>query len=230
MIEHLSSHYIVCGHGRVGEEIARELRQRDVPFVVIETDSEALSRARAADYLVVSGDATQEPVLESAGIARARAVIAASESDLANTYITLTARAIRPDIFIVARVSAPGLESKLKQAGANRVISPYSIGGRRMALAALQPRMTDFLDMFSSGATGEERILAEFSVDETSGMAGQTIANVLDGAKDVVVLAVVDPANRVSVAPASGTRLSLGDRLTVIGDEDELRRIGAVAR
>jgi voltage-gated potassium channel len=226
MIEHLANHYIVCGHGRVGEEIARELRQRGVPFVVVENDNAALDRAKSSDYLVISGDATMEETLVAAGISRAQAVIAASESDLANTYITLTARGLKPEVFIVTRVSTPGLEPKLKQAGANRVISPYSIGGRRMALAALQPIMTDFLDIFSANASGDERILAEFNVDAVSGLQDRSVADVLAESKNVVVLAIVDAAQRVRVAPSPDTTLSLGDRLTVIGDEAELRRIG----
>jgi voltage-gated potassium channel len=185
----------------------------------------ALERARSAGYLVLAGDATSEETLRAAGIERSRAVIAASESDLANTYITLTARALKPDCFVVARVSSPELEPKLKQAGASRVISPYSIGGRRMALAALQPMMTDFLDIFSGA--GDERILAEFTVDGDSPLRGETVGGVIAGSKDMVVLAVVDATQKVFVAPSPDRSLAAGDRLTLIGNEDELRRIGA---
>ncbi|MGE0059377.1 MAG: TrkA family potassium uptake protein, partial [Dehalococcoidia bacterium] len=189
----------------------------------------AIARARAAGYLVFLGDATTEDTLIAAGITRASAVIAASESDLANTYITLTARGLKPDVFVVARVSSPGLESKLRQAGASRVVSPYSIGGRRMALAALQPMMTDFLDIFSNGSR-DERLLAEFMVEEDSALKGRTVADVTAGCRDVVVLAIVDAAQNVAVAPGAARLLSPGDRLTIIGNEDELRRIGAVTR
>lgn len=229
MIERLNNHHIICGHGRVGEEIARELSDRKVPFVILETDTSAIERARSAGYLVLAGDATTEQSLLAAGIEKASAVIAASETDLANTYITLTARTLNPDVHIVARVSSPGLEPKLRQAGANRVISPYSIGGRRMALAALQPMMTDFLDIVS-GRSGDERILAEFVIDESSGFEGRTIAQAMADCKDAVVLAIVDASQRVRVAPGLSTLLSPGDRLTIIGDEDELRRIGALSR
>ncbi|MGE0686817.1 MAG: TrkA family potassium uptake protein [Dehalococcoidia bacterium] len=229
MIEKLSNHHIICGHGRVGEEIARELAARNVPFVIVDMDESAIARARAAGYLVFLGDATTEDTLIAAGITRASAVIAASESDLANTYITLTARGLKPDVFVVARVSSPGLESKLRQAGASRVVSPYSIGGRRMALAALQPMMTDFLDIFSNGSR-DERLLAEFMVEEDSALKGRTVADVTAGCRDVVVLAIVDAAQNVAVAPGAARLLSPGDRLTIIGNEDELRRIGAVTR
>jgi voltage-gated potassium channel len=229
MIERLSGHYIVCGHGRVGEEIARELAAREVPFVVVELEQTALDRARSAGYLVLAGDATSEETLRAAGIERSRAVIAASESDLANTYITLTARSLKPDSFVVARASSPELEPKLKQAGASRVVSPYAIGGRRMALAALQPMMTDFLDIFADG-TGDERILAEFTVDAGSPLSGETVGGVVAGSRDVVVVAIVDASQKVIVAPGPERPLAPGDRLTLIGNEDELRRIGAFRR
>lgn len=228
MIEHLDNHYIVCGYGRVGEEIVAEMLQRKAPFVVVDSDEAALSRARAANVPTVLGDATAESVLLSAGVMRARAVIAASESDVVNTYITLTARGLSPDVFIVARVGSAGLESKLKQAGADRVISPYAIGGRRMALAALQPIMTDFFEIVSN-ATRDERILAELGVDEASGLAGKSLAEALKPCRDVVVLAVRDSGAHITVAPPVSTLLGLGDRLTVIGDEDELRKIGSAA-
>jgi len=229
MIEHMHEHHIVCGFGRVGEEISGEMGAHKARFVVVDQDEQSLERARALGVLTVQGDATTEDTLRRAGIGRARAVIAATESDVANTYITLTARGLRPDVFIVARVSTPDLASKLRQAGANRVISPYSIGGRRMALAALQPIMTDFFDIVSA-ASADERILAEFSVDGGSGLAGRVLSEALEGCKNVVVLAVRNAADQITVAPPLTTRLLAGDRLTLIGDEDELSRIGAVSR
>jgi voltage-gated potassium channel len=226
MIERTSDHYIVCGCGRVGLEVAHELTARRVPFVMIDNDEVALGAARAEGMLSIAGDATEESVLKAAGIDRCRALIAASGSDVSNTYITLTARSLRDDILIVARVSTDGLEGKLRQAGANRVISPYAIGGRRMALAAVQPIMTDFIDLFSD-EDGSGRILAEFAVDDESGLAGRSLSETLEGCRDVVVVAVRDAAGRMRVGPPGSTVLSLGDRLTLVGDEDQLRSIGA---
>ncbi len=225
MIERTSEHYIVCGCGRVGLEVAHELMGRKVPFVVIDTDEVALAAARALGMLTISGDATEESVLQAAGIDRCRAVIAASGSDVSNTYITLTARSLRHDILIVARVSTAGLEGKLRQAGANRVISPYAIGGRRMALAAVQPIMTDYIDLFTGEDEGSDRILAEFAIDEDSGLAGHSLAEMLAGCRDVVVLAVRSAAGNMRVGPPASTVIALGDRLTVVGDEDEIRAI-----
>lgn len=227
-IERLTDHYIICGYGRVGEEIARELRERRVPFVIIDRELHALEPARDTGLLVVEGDATDEGVLRTAGIERCRALIAASDSDATNIYITLTAKALRPEVFVVARVSTTDLEAKLRQAGAARVVSPYAIGGRRLALAAVQPIITDFIDLPSS--IQGERILAEVAVDGVALLAGRQLGEVLEGCGDVVVLAVRDVKGNLSVGPARTTRLNEGDTLVVIGEEDDLRSIGAVAR
>ena len=227
-IERLRDHYIVCGYGRVGREIAREFSERRIPFVVVEVRPESVEHARIDGALIVEGDATDEDTLRQAGIASCRALIAASDSDAGNTYITLTAKGLRRDVYVVARVGEPAVAAKLRLAGADRVVSPYAIGGRRMALAAIQPIMTDFIDIVPSDAQGD-RILAEFVVDQASGLLGRELGEALSGCRDVVVLAVRDAQGRMTVGPAGSTRLSLGDRLMVVGGEDELRSIGAVA-
>ncbi|MDI6857294.1 MAG: potassium channel family protein, partial [Dehalococcoidia bacterium] len=150
-IEALRDHFILCGFGRVGEEIGREFTQRKIPFVVVESNPEAIGRARERGYLLVEGDASSDAVLLEAGIERARGLLAASDSDAGNTYITLTAKAMRPEMLVVARAGQPQNQEKLRRAGADRVISPYLIGGRRMALSALQPLVVDFVDTLVGG-------------------------------------------------------------------------------
>lgn len=227
-LERVSDHFIVCGYGRVGEEVCQELKQRKVAFVVVDVDAGAVERARGDGMLAVQGDATDEDTLRTAGIERCRALIAASDSDAANTFITLTARGLRSDVFLVARVSTLSVEAKLRQAGANRVVSPYTMGGRRLALAAVQPIMADFIDIVR-GPQGN-RILAEFLVDEDSGLAGRGLAQALSSCKDVVALGVRDSEGAMTVGPAASTLLKLGDRLLVVGEEDDLRGIGALSR
>jgi voltage-gated potassium channel len=178
--------------------------------------------------LAIQGDAADESSLKTAGIERCRALIAASDSDATNTFITLTARGLRSDLFLVARVSTLTVESKLRQAGADRVVSPYTMGGRRLALAAIQPIMADFIDIVP-GSQGN-RILAEFLVDEYSGLAGRGLAQAMSACKDVVALAVRDAEGAMTVGPAASTELKLGDRLLLVGEEDDLRSIGATAR
>jgi voltage-gated potassium channel len=158
-ISGLRDHYILCGFGRVGEEIARELKTRGTPFVIVDSNPEALERARRHSHLLVQGDATLDVTLEEAGIARAGCLLAASDSDSGNTYIILTAKALNPSVFVIARVGQPANESKMRRAGADRIISPYMLAGRRMVLSALQPLMVDFVDTLSRASEAGPRPL-----------------------------------------------------------------------
>jgi voltage-gated potassium channel len=136
-VRRLEQHHILCGFGRVGREIAYELAQRRVEFVIIDRDEVQQLAARDLGYLTVLGDATEESVLREAGVDRARVLIAASDSDVGNTFVTLTARALNPALTIIARAASQPGERRMFEAGANQVISPYQIAGHRMALAAV---------------------------------------------------------------------------------------------
>lgn len=225
-VENLKDHYIVCGYGRVGEEVVRELKERKAPVVVVDISETAVDRARTTGVLTVLGDATTEETLIEAGVSRCNTIFAASDSDSVNTYITLTAKSLRPDVFVVARLRSPAVESKLRQAGADRVISPYSMGGRRMAFAALQPFVTDFVDLFANDPLGE-RVLVEVTVEEGSEFAGRTLGDVLEGCGDVVVLAVRDTEGRLAIGPPRARVLQTDEIMIVIGAEDDVRAIGA---
>jgi voltage-gated potassium channel len=225
MIERLKDHYIVCGFGRVGEQVARELQSRGAPFVVVEVNESRIDDARADGMLVVQGDATVEETLSEAGIEQCRAVIAASDSDATNTYITLTAKGLRQEAYVVARVSSEAVEGKLLQAGADRTVSLYRIGGRRLAFAALQPLVTDFIDIFP-GAEQGDRILAEITVEDDSGFAGKQLGEALEGHDDIVVLAVRDVRGRLDVGPVRSRILAVGEILIVVGQEQDLSALG----
>ena len=229
MIERLHDHYIVCGFGRVGEQVALELQSRDAPFVVVEINDARIEDARAMGMLVVQGDATLESTLIGAGIERCRALIAASDSDSTNTYITLTAKGLRPETYVVARVRSEAVESKLAQAGADRTVSPYRIGGRRMAFAAMQPLVSDFIDIFP-GAEQGDRVLAEIPVDDDSGFAGKQLGEALAGCEDIVVLAVRGAQGRLDVGPARSRVLAGGEILIVVGEEEDLSALGISGR
>ena len=220
-IEALRDHYILCGFGRVGEEIIRDFIARDVPFVIVDSNPEAIERARKHDYLLVEGDATSDAVLIEAGIQRARCLLAASDSDSGNTYIVLTAKALNPRLFVVARAGQAASTTPMLRAGADRVISPYSIGGRRMALSALQPLMVDFIDTLAAGHHGEQ-ILAELEASKESGLAGMTIEGCFQACPGATVLALQKASGAIHVGPRGATILELGDRLIVLGDEAEL--------
>jgi voltage-gated potassium channel len=228
-VQDLRDHYIVCGYGRVGEEVVRELAERNAPLVIVDISETAIDRARSKGMLTVLGDATTEEVLVEAGVTRCATLFAASDSDSINTYITLTAKSLSPETFVVARLRSPSVESKLRQAGADRVISPYSMGGRRMAFAALQPLVTDFVDLFENDPLGE-RVLAEVAVTAESHLAGREIGDVLSGAGDVVVLAVRDAEGRLNVGPSRSHMLGIGEVMIVIGSDDDVRTIGVDRR
>ena len=223
-IEALRDHHILCGFGRVGEEIAREFTDRKIPFVIVESVPESLERARKKGYLFVEGDAATDATLLEAGIRRARCLLAASDSDAGNTYIVLTAKALNPRLFVVARAGQPVSEERVRRAGANRVISPYSIGGRRMALSALQPLVLDFIDTLAAGRHGEQ-ILAEIAVTDESGLAGLTIDGCFISCPGATVLALQKPTSPIQVGPRPTTVLEVGDRLMVLGDEEDLEAL-----
>ena len=224
-VQELQDHYIVCGYGRVGEEVVRELNERRALVVVVDISETAVDRARSRGVLTVLGDATTEETLVDAGVMRCNTLFAASDSDSVNTYITLTAKGLQPGVFVVARLRSPTVESKLRQAGADRVVSPYSIGGRRMAFAALQPFVTDFVDLFSNDPLGE-RVLVEVTVDEGSEFAGRELGDVIEGCGDVAVLAVRDTEGRLVIGPPRSRILQPGEVMIVIGAEDDVRSIG----
>ena len=220
----LKGHYILCGFGRVGEEIARELKARGTPFVIVDSNPEALERARRHNYLLIEGDATSDVTLQEAGIDRAACLLAAADSDSENTYITLTAKALNPDVFVVGRVGQPVNESKLKRAGADRVISPYLLAGRRMVLSALQPLMLDFVDTLARSRHGEQ-MLVELEVTGDSFLAAVPVREVHSHCPSATILGIQKEDGRLIVTPRPDEVLAVGDRLMVFGEEEELERL-----
>jgi voltage-gated potassium channel len=231
-IEHLSGHHILCGYGRVGEEIAREFVERGLPFVVVEQNEDAITRCEEAGHLLVRGDAASDEVLIQAGIARATTLLAASDSDSGNTYITLTAKALNPGVFVVARAGKRETEPRVRRAGADRVISPYTLSGRRMALSALQPAIVDFFDTLAVGRD-RDQMLAEIEVTSDSGLLGMYVRQLLE-AVHVSLLGIQRRNGDLIVGPRDDVRLEDGDRVMVLGGEDEISKTwaarGAVLR
>jgi voltage-gated potassium channel len=223
-VKRLSNHYILCGFGRVGEEVAREFTSRDTPFVIVESNPEAIDRARRKRYLLLVGDATLDAVLREAGAERAACLLAASDSDANNTFIVLAARALNPHLFIVARAAFPEGEPRMRRAGADRVFSPYITAGRQMALSAVHPVVVEFIDTLAMSRT-DSPILAEIDVTGASEMAGRTIHDVLHQFPSIVVLGLENAAGELGVGPPTDAILQLGDRVIVVGREEELEQI-----
>lgn len=205
-------HYIVCAYGRVGRTVARELEAEGHPFIVIERrqDLEHQMISDGVRYLV--GDPTSEVLLRSAGIARARALITCVDSDADNVYITLTARALNADLFIVARASDPKTRHRLTHAGADRIVSPYVSSGTHMAMLALRPRIVDYLEIVGH----DERTLRfeELEVERGSPLEGATVADVTGGLRPLVIRRA---DGSVLAQPAGGERVRGGDLIVLLG-------------
>ena len=223
-IEELEGHAIICGFGRVGMEIAREFRERGLDFVVIDDMAAQVDIARGFGYLVLEGDATEDRILNQAGITRAKTLLAASDSDSGNTFITLAAKSINPSCLIVARAAAPHNEEKLKLAGADRVISLYQIGGRRMVLSALQPMAMDFMDTLASGRHGD-LVLAEFEVSEQNGLSNSTCGDMLRGTNGATLLGVRRANGELIVGPPDDSVLRTGDIVIALAEEEDIATI-----
>jgi len=224
-LEAVDDHVIVAGWGRVGRVIAAGLSP-SVPVVVIDSDPE---RAAAVDGLVVDGDATDDEVLAAAGISRARALVAALNSDADNLYVTLSARRLRPDLFIVARARVESAEAKLTQAGADRVVNPQAIGGARMAALVSQPHVSDFLDVVMRDR-GIEFRLEEISVSASSPIAGQSLRDThLRDSTGALVLAMRNPDGAFRTNPEPDAIVRQGEILIAIGTETQLKALAELA-
>ncbi|RME50322.1 MAG: potassium channel protein [Caldilineae bacterium] len=230
MLEQLHNHHIVCGFGRMGQHIATELRNQQKDFVVVDNDPAAVEEARRRGYFAVLGDASDEEVLAQAGIMRARSLIAAINSDAGNVFIVLTARAMRPDLIIVSRVNYDDAESKLRRAGANEVISPYLIGGRRMVHFVERPGVVRFLDELMQSPELELWI-EEFEIQPGSALAGKSLGEAeLRNRTGVNVLAVHCPGQSISTQPDVGTSLPPGTKLIAQGTRAQLQALTNMVR
>jgi voltage-gated potassium channel len=222
-MRHMQDHVVVCGFGRVGQEIARELGRRGGQVLVIDQREEVLERAREAGHVALLGDATEEAVLSQAGLDRARALVAAADSDVGNAFTVLTARALNAGLFIVARAGSASAEQRLITAGANRVISPYKLAGRRMALAIAQPLILEFIDLFAAQEPASSQLLAEIEVaGDGAALEGHTLAEVFEATRDTRALGLLRADGEFIAGPQGGTRLREGDRLMIFGAELEI--------
>ena len=224
-IERVSDHYIVCGYGRVGRRVAAELREEGVPFVVLDFSDEALEAAREANDLFVDGSGTEDEDLLEAGLERATGLVASSDSDSDNLYITLSARAARPDLLIVARASDEDAAKKLQLAGADRVVQPYSTAGKEMAKLVLRPQVAAFLDIVSTSG-GPELLFEEIEVKETCPQAGKTIRELRIRAETgAMIVALRKKDGTFDTTPTPEATLDAGDVMIAAGTPEELRRL-----
>ena len=224
-VQSMKDHYLVCGAGRIGLLVCQELAGAGEPFVVVDRDEGALQKAAAQGYICVVGDATEEETLKAAGIQRAKGLLAVLGSDAENVFLTMTARFLNRDLSIVARASAEKAQKKLYRAGANRCITPESLGGRHMARAILKPTVLEFLDLAMGG--GDMNLaLDEVPIPPSSLLAGKSL---LDSPvrKDygLIVVAILRPDGTMQFNPSGETRIDEGDVLLALGEKPRIRAL-----
>jgi voltage-gated potassium channel len=228
-IARMAGHVIVCGFGRVGRNLAQYLSAAGRDVVVIDNDPARAAAAEGAGHVVL-GDATTDEALKEAGIERARVLVTTLTTDAANLFVTLTARSLRPDLFIVARARVESSEAKLSQAGADRVVNPQGIGGARMAAFVLQPHVTEFLDVVMHDGSLEFR-LEEIPLPTGSPLAGHSLrdAHIRDST-GALILALRDSGGEFTTNPPPETTLEAGQILIAIGTEGQLKALADAAR
>jgi len=225
MLETIADHFIICGYGRIGSIVAQQFRRQQIPYVVVERDAERVQAAIDAGALGVEADASREDVLKRVGIDRARGLIAAVGTDAENVYAVLSARVMRPDLFIVGRAETEAATQKLKRAGADRVISPYQIGAMQIAQTALRPAVVDFMELATS-ADNLELAMEEITIAPRSALAGRSIVDVnLRQRYGVIVVGIQREDRRMEFNPEPDTLIHAGDKLVVLGRPDALKRL-----
>ena len=225
MLDTITDHFIICGYGRIGSIVARQFRRQRIPFVVIERSPERLQAAIEDGALGVEADASREDVLKRVGIARARGLIAAVGTDAENVYAVLSARVLRPELFIIGRAETEDATLKLKRAGANRVISPYQIGALQIAQTALRPAVVDFMELATS-AENLELGMEQITIAAGSAMAGRTILEAsLRQRHGVIVVGIQREDSRMEFNPEPDTAIRPGDKLVVLGRPESLKRL-----
>jgi len=223
MIGKLDNHFIICGYGRVGRRAAEELRTSGQPFVVLDFSPDAIAAARERNVLFIDGSGADDDDLKSAGIERARGLLASADSDAENLYITLSARTHRRDLTIVARASDADAARKLQLAGADRVVQPYSNAGIEMAKLAFKPQVAAFLELVSTHG-GPDLRFEEVEVKPSCPQVGRTIRELrIRHETGALVVAMRKADGTFDTTPDPDTQLAAGDVLIAMGAEEELR-------
>lgn len=225
-IEKLKDHIIICGYGRVGRIICEEIyRSKPTALVVIDNDSTVTAKIEEDGHLYLLGDATEERFLLRAGIRRAKGLATALDSEADNVYITLTAKGLSPNLYIIARAGRIGSEKKLLQAGANHVVSPHQIGGYRMAQALLRPSVTEFID-FATHDPYTGMGMEEIPVRPNSKLSDVTLID--SGIRknlDLIIVAIKKADGKMLFNPASHTTIQIGDTLIALGQRSSLIKL-----
>lgn len=223
-IENLKDHYILCGLGRIGAIVAQKLKSNNIPFIAIDKDPQILSLIEKNDYLFLQGDGTDEELLKRAGIHKAKGLIAAMANDSDNVYTILTARDMNPSIFIISRAGESTSISKLYKAGANRVISPYIIGGEKIAQSIMKPNVIDFMEL-ATAETNFDLKIEELTIQEGSELDGKSVEqSKIRQLHDITIVAVRKPDGVFVYNPNPQFILNKRDILIAVGRSDAIEK------
>ena len=226
-IKELKNHYIVCGYGRMGRIICRELKEKDIKFVIIEKEPDTFESGE--ETLVLKGDATKDENLKEAGIEKAKGLISVLPTDAENLFVVLSARELNPKLFIVARAGEEGSEQKLLRAGADRVVSPYHIGGLRIAHTVLKPAVVDFIE-FATKSGNIDLQMEEITVQNNSKLAGLTLDECGIGRDlGIIVVAIKNASGDMKFNPTFRTAIKAGDTLIALGEIPKLKTLEDMA-
>lgn len=224
-LEEMKGHFIISGFGRVGHQVASQFEAEKVPYVVVDSKPETAQELENKNIPCVIGNVSSDEVLEKAGVRRAKGLIACADSDTENVYVTISAKDINPEIYVVARASHKEIENKLKKIGADKVISPYYIAGGRMASMVLRPVSVDFLDI----VTGSENIelwLKEIEINDRSHLANKTLgeANVRK-TSGAMVLSIKKKKGTFDLNPVASSKMEVGDIIVALGTTKQLESL-----
>jgi voltage-gated potassium channel len=226
-IKELKHHYIVCGYGRMGKIICRELREKDIKFVVVEKQPDVF--VESDDYLVFHGDATKDEVLKELGIEKAKGLVSVLPTDAENLFVVLSARGLNPALFIVARAGEEGSEQKLLRAGADKVVSPYHIGGLRIAHTVLKPAVVDFIE-FATKSGNIDLQMEEIRIQESSSLVGKSLDECGIGRElGIIIVAIKKPNGEMRFNPTFRSSIKAGDTLIALGEIAKLKNLEEMA-
>ncbi|HSX15066.1 MAG TPA: TrkA family potassium uptake protein [Candidatus Saccharimonadales bacterium] len=232
-IDKLKGHYIVCGLGRVGSQVAREMAIEGIAFVGIDKDQERVDEALESGYLAFCADSSAEGTLLDAGISRAKGLVASLGEDSLNLFVTLAAKSLNGKVYVVARANRQESELKLKRAGADRVALPYQIGGYHMASMVLRPNVVDYLDVINTNGSNKDLQVEEMIVGDKSELAGHRLAEhkfLVEGSNGATVIAINGSDGSSIVRPSGSEVIYPGDRLILLGAKKDLTEASALIR
>ncbi|MBI5075431.1 MAG: potassium channel protein [Nitrospirae bacterium] len=226
-IRELKNHYIVCGYGRMGKIICRELREKNIKFVIVEKIPDV--HREDEDLLIFPGDATKDEVLKELGIEKAKGLVTVLPTDAENLFVVLSARGLNPDLFIVARAGEEGSEKKLVRAGADKVVSPYHIGGLRIAHTVLKPAVVDFIE-FATKSGNIDLQMEEVLIKESSDLVGKSLDECGIGRElGIIIVAIKKPNGEMKFNPTFKSAIKTGDTLIALGESSKLKNLEVMA-